>query len=126
MNRNMYKRNSDKMAYEPYSVPDSWNTPLVSNNMDEIINCANCGKELKFGDGYTSRIIHTRMGFGYCICKACEVKEIRQAIQNRKEEFESKETTELNKLTPYTTLKQEEHHEQQSESHEAVAPLGEV
>ena len=36
--------------YEDYSIPNSWNTPLLSDNMNEIINCVNCGKQIKFGN----------------------------------------------------------------------------
>ena len=32
---------------------------------------AQCGKELKYGDTYTSLEIHTAMGFGYGVCEDC-------------------------------------------------------
>lgn len=35
------------------------------------MNCVNCGKELKYGDCYTSRIYYTASGFGYTECHDC-------------------------------------------------------
>ena len=43
--------------------------------MDKIVNCANCGKELKFGECYTSKTIHTEIGMGYGVCEECYDKE---------------------------------------------------
>jgi len=43
--------------------------------MDKIVNCANCGKELKFGECYTSKTIHTEIGMGYGVCEECYNKE---------------------------------------------------
>ena len=63
--------NYDKQTYEPYDVPDNWNVKSYSDDMDEIVNCPHCGKEVTFGSCYTSREIHTPNGFGYAVCKKC-------------------------------------------------------
>jgi hypothetical protein len=39
--------------------------------MGAIVNCACCGKRLPFGECYTSREIHTGLGFGYAVCGDC-------------------------------------------------------
>ena len=65
------KWNDDKKEYEPYEVPDNWKLPLISYDMDLPINCVNCGKEIKFGDGYTSKRYHTQAGMGYYECERC-------------------------------------------------------
>ena len=58
--------------YIPTEVPDDWNIKTYSDDMEEIINCINCGAELPYGLGYTSRRWHTKMGFGYCECEDCD------------------------------------------------------
>ena len=46
-----------------------------SSDMDEFVRCPSCNKILKFGDGYTSRKITNKAGFGYCVCESCYEKE---------------------------------------------------
>lgn len=65
------KWNNKKKMYEPYEVPDTWKLTLFSCNMDEIINCTNCGKEIEFGDGYTSQRYYSNNGMAYSECKEC-------------------------------------------------------
>lgn len=72
--------------YEPYMIPDEWHCPLVSDDMDEPINCASCGKEMTFGKGYTSIAIHTPGGFGYFVCKDCMEKEWQDRRAVKEEE----------------------------------------
>lgn len=36
-------------------------------------------------DGYTSKQIHTELGFGYAVCEQCYEKEWREAIENEKQ-----------------------------------------
>ena len=75
------KYNWKTKMYECYIVPNTWNVKLYSENMEEIVNCPHCGIEFKYGEGYTSREIHTGMGMGYSVCESCYTKE-------RKREFE--------------------------------------
>lgn len=63
--------NYDKQTYEPYDVPDNWNVKSYSFDMNEIVNCPHCGKEVTYGSCYTSREIHTPHGFGYAVCEKC-------------------------------------------------------
>lgn len=65
----------EKRGYEPYSVPDDWNISVYCADMNTVINCAECGRKMTYGEGYTSRRIHTKMGFGYCVCEECYRKE---------------------------------------------------
>ena len=73
-----------KRRYEPHLVMDKWNLKVYSNDMEEVINCARCGKKLLFGDGYTSRQIHTGLGFGYTVCKKCYEQEMEEENEARK------------------------------------------
>jgi hypothetical protein len=71
-----------KKEYVPYKFPENWKISCYEDEMNNVINCAGCGKEITYGDGYTSRTIHTKMGFGYSVCSDCynrEWKEERQA-----------------------------------------------
>lgn len=63
--------NYETQEYDPYGVPDDWNVKSYSDDMDEIVNCPHCGKEVTYGSCYTSREIHTPNGFGYAVCEKC-------------------------------------------------------
>lgn len=65
------KLNEKTKQFEDYKVSDEWHLPLYSDDMNEVINCVNCGKKIKFGDGYTSLRYRTIHGFGYCECYDC-------------------------------------------------------
>lgn len=67
--------NDDKQTYEPHDVPDNWNVKSYGFDMDEIVNCPHCGKEVTYGSCYTSREIHTPHGFGYAVCEKCYEEE---------------------------------------------------
>lgn len=72
----MIKWDSKRNEYEPYDVPDDWKCKIYCEDMNEIVNCAHCGKEVKFGRCFTSTELHTGMGFGYAVCADCYEKEI--------------------------------------------------
>jgi hypothetical protein len=79
----MQKWNPYKHKNEPYIPPPGGTYTIFSDDMDEIINCPLCGKELLFGQGYTSKTIMTPIGFGYIVCEDCykqEWKEERAAM----------------------------------------------
>jgi len=76
------KWNYKKHIYEPYEIPDEWNCKTYSTDMEEIINCPHCGKEIKYGNTYTSKEIHTEMGFGYGVCEDCYNKEWERCKEN--------------------------------------------
>lgn len=76
------KFNYQKHDYEDYEVPDHWNCKVYSNEMDLIVNCPQCGKELRYGECYTSLEIHTKLGMGYGVCSGCYESE-----RKRKEEY---------------------------------------
>ena len=67
-----------KREYHDYEVPDYWNVKTYCDDMAEIINCAQCGKEIPFGESYTSRQVHTEHGFGYGVCRYCNWLEFIQ------------------------------------------------
>ncbi|OQB83997.1 MAG: hypothetical protein BWX85_01095 [Chloroflexi bacterium ADurb.Bin120] len=65
------KWNYKTRKYEPFTLPS--NACLLSEDMEQIIQCANCEKEIKFGECYTSLTIHTDniLAFGYAVCEDC-------------------------------------------------------
>lgn len=80
------KYNCETRKYEDYNIPDHWNTPLMSNNMKLLINCANCGRLIELGKGYVSRKIHNELGFGYSVCDKCyakECEEFKKYVKNK-------------------------------------------
>lgn len=63
-------------VYEPYEVPNSnHKVSIYENDLDTLVACAGCGEDIKYGDCYTSRAIHTHLGMGYCVCDKCYQKE---------------------------------------------------
>lgn len=64
------KWNFDTHEYEPFDSPAKA-TFTYSANMDAPVDCANCGKAMTYGEGFTSRTIHTEIGFGYPVCEDC-------------------------------------------------------
>lgn len=71
----MEKWNYKTHNYDPYEVPIDWNCKTYSEDMNEIINCASCGRKIRYGNCYTSKEIHTSVGFGYGVCSKCYEKE---------------------------------------------------
>lgn len=69
------KWNHIAKEYEPYTPDPSWKLILFTTNMDEEVNCANCGKPMTYGEGYTSRVLHNRVGLGYPVDEDCYFKE---------------------------------------------------
>lgn len=80
------KWNRQKHKYEDYGVPDNWNVKCCCNDLEEIVNCAQCGMELKYGDCYTSLEVHTDMGMGFGVCEDCyEAEWQRRKKEDKKE-----------------------------------------
>ena len=71
------KWNSKKHDYEDFESPAK-NPALYEEDMEKVVDCANCGKPSKFGDMYTSLTIHTSLGFGYAVCPKCYDIEIKE------------------------------------------------
>ena len=69
------KWNNKTAVYDDYNVLDEWKVKTYSGDMEEIINCAQCGKEVKVGETYTSLEVHTEVGFGYLVCPQCYEQE---------------------------------------------------
>ena len=82
--KTVQKWNWKERKYYPYEIPDDWNCPLYTDDMHETINCASCGKPLKYGDCFTSREIHSSLGMGYPVCEDCyEMEFVRERKSNR-------------------------------------------
>ena len=65
-------------AYENYEVPKEWKLSLYETDMEVLINCCQCGKEIEFGESYTSFEIHTEVGFGFMVCPKCHECELER------------------------------------------------
>lgn len=51
---------------------------MYEDDMEAIVRCPNCNKDVAFGETYTSRQYHNDIGFGYAICEECHRKELRK------------------------------------------------
>jgi hypothetical protein len=68
------KWNYKTKKYDDYELPGK--TLLFSYDMEKEITCAQCGKNMKYGEGFASREIHTSQGLGYPVCGDCYKIEI--------------------------------------------------
>ena len=50
------------------------------------MNCPHCGKELPYGETYTSKEIHNWVGLGYGVCEECYEEEWKRRKKYRTEE----------------------------------------
>lgn len=72
------KWNYKKHDYDIVELPEEWNIKLMTNNMEEIVNCPHCGEMFEFGIGYTSQEFHTNYGMGYIVCEKCHEEEMKR------------------------------------------------
>ncbi len=71
----MYKYDRKIHKEIPYTPPvKGGNYPVYCDSMDEKVNCAQCGKEIKYGNGYVSIEIFSG-AFGHTVCEECHEKE---------------------------------------------------
>lgn len=86
----MYLRkwNYQTRTYELYKIPDEWKCVTYCEDMKEKVNCPHCGKIIEYGNSYTSKEIHTGIGFGYAVCEKCYKKEWER---KRKSEYGKKD-----------------------------------
>ena len=68
--------------YVDIRIPDDWYVSAFEKDMNKIVNCANCGKEITFGSGYTSQEYQeTMFGFGYTVCGKCSEEETKRRLK---------------------------------------------
>ena len=72
-----------KHEYNSYELPEGASCYEV--DLERKVACGSCGKPMIFGNGYTSRQIHTVHGMGYCVCDKCYEKEWQLDRAERKE-----------------------------------------
>lgn len=81
----MKKWNYETHQYEEYKVPSDWNVSMYETDMDKVVNCAECGKQIKYGESYTSVKIHDEAGFGYAVCYDCHCKGLKEKLEHEGE-----------------------------------------
>lgn len=70
----MQKRDHKIKEYKEYIISEDRHCPLRTD-MNEDVNCASCGQVQRFGNLYTSRIIHNDIWLWYGVCNECYCKE---------------------------------------------------
>jgi len=77
-----YAQKWDFTTREYYSFIVSPKASLYEEDMSKIIDCAECSREMAFGDCYTSRAIHNTYGLGYAVCEDCYSKERKEELKH--------------------------------------------
>lgn len=82
------KWNALAHRYDPYYVPADKKLVFYDTDLEDIVNCCQCLKEIKYGDSYTSLEVHTEIGTGYAVCESCYSQEIarREKLTRREEQ----------------------------------------
>lgn len=81
--KNIVKKwNFRTRQYEDYNLPDG--SCAYNNDMDALVVCANCGGFTTFGKAYTSKRIHSELGFGYAVCENCYSEEVEVELKFNK------------------------------------------
>ena len=75
------KWNVERKIYENYTLPQGSIT--YSSDMEEVVSCARCGIKKMYGDCYSSKQIHTDIGFGYAVCENCHKLEIEEELSSK-------------------------------------------
>ena len=71
----LWRWNYETHEYDLFPIKPEWHC-VTTGDDDDIINCPQCGKEMRLNDGYTSCEIHEqKYGFGYIVCEDCSNKE---------------------------------------------------
>lgn len=78
------KWNYKTHKYDKYEVPNDWKCTTYCDDINEIVNCPECGKKVTFGDCYASLEIHTNVGFGYAVCEKCYEDELERKKKCKK------------------------------------------
>ena len=77
----MNKWDYELHQYVKFLIPAEWKVVLACDEMDEKVNCCQCGKEVEFGNTYSSQEFHNEIGFGYAVCEECHEKEMERAMR---------------------------------------------
>ncbi len=78
------KWNYETREYDPYTPPKG-TIILFTQDIELPINCTSCGKDMTYGEGYTSRELHTNSGLGFPVCEDCYEDERRRETQATKD-----------------------------------------
>lgn len=81
MRKTMKKWNYETRQYEEYTVPSDWNVSMYETDMEKVVSCAECGKQIKYGESFTSVKIHDEVGFGYAVCYDCHCKGLKEKLE---------------------------------------------
>ena len=93
------KLNFETGEYEDYTVPTDWNITVSENDLNRKVQCASCGKKIKFGNAFPSkRIFSSTMDFSYAICKDCAFKERSEYSEPRKKPMSDEQAKAVEEL----------------------------
>ena len=76
------KWNYNTRSYDDYELPEK--AIMWSDDMELVIQCASCAKDIEVGDCFTSKEIHGNFGMGYLVCESCYEQEIERNTKKGK------------------------------------------
>lgn len=63
------------MDFVPYEIPEGYKSVTYETNMKQLINCASCGRQMRYGDSYRSWRYVDCYHVPYSICNECRLGE---------------------------------------------------
>lgn len=58
----------------------------IETDMEKVVNCAECGKPMKYGESFTSQRIYDSAGlFGYAVGRECHESGLKDRIDHERE-----------------------------------------
>lgn len=86
------RMNYKTRKYEPCHVPDN---AVIMAGLNDVVQCANCGRPVRFGNTFSSSDICNDVGIDYAVCLDCYRSEklmrywMEQAEKNEKKSRET-------------------------------------
>jgi hypothetical protein len=71
----VYKYDFKTHEYTEQEISANLKITCYENDINTIVNCAECNEKIRYVDTYSSNKIHTKGGIGYCVCGKCYDKE---------------------------------------------------
>lgn len=87
--KEVLKWDPERREYDPIKIPAD--CKLFSFDMEEKVRCPHCGKAMLYGNGFTSKQIHSEIGFGYIVCAECCERELEEEDEARRKREREKE-----------------------------------
>lgn len=79
---NAYKYNYKTERYQKHKISDKWNCVSGQLSFDTFVNCAQCGKLVRYGYCLNSWELRDENGRCLSVCNQCNAKEYKRKLKD--------------------------------------------